>query len=177
MSICLKNQHLVKLHSWRKWVQEPFAHICTGVALIFLELQLFDEHEKWNTLMPVFYLEGQEERETDIICVFVTLSGSLMTTFSPSVTEIIKLNYTDLERVIYRLVLFYMFVVFNLTGDLSSLVTLAFCGSLWTSCSGPAYDHQPESPSAAAPVVSLPGQTSRCFWFTHRPLRHLRFYC
>lgn len=61
-------------------------------------------------------------------------------------------------------------------GDLSSAVALALSGSLWTGRPGPAHDHQPESPSAAAPAVSLPGQTSWCRSPPHGPLRHLWFY-
>lgn len=62
-------------------------------------------------------------------------------------------------------------------GDIPSSVTLALDGPVRTGCPGPAYDHQPQSASAAAPAVSLPGQTTRCRSPPHRPLCHLWFYC
>jgi len=62
------------------------------------------------------------------------------------------------------------------SGDLSSFIALELSGSIWPSRPGPAHDHQPPSPSAAAPAVSLPGQASGGCCPPHRPLRHLRLH-
>lgn len=109
--------------------------------------------------MPVSYLAEQEKRETDIIYVHG------LSVFFSLVKEAFTNGITDISPLLLS------------QGDLSSVVAVALSGSVWTGCPGSAHDHQPQSPSAAAPAVSLPGQTSRCRRPPHRPLCHLWFYC
>lgn len=75
-----------------------------------------------------------------------------------------------------HLQVFKSFPLYQRRGDLSSFIALELSGSIWPSRPGPAHDHQPPSPSAAAPAVSLPGQASGGCCPPHRPLRHLRLH-